>query len=178
MFLVSIIHHSKIRELSDGNKTWKHIQTRFLSVGPTIFELWVMETQKPRGCLVFFFFFHHSSLLTQFLSLITYHSSLKIPQFPIPTRLAHFTHLLITQFFYFFVGPIPVKWSNHSVNKISFNHKTKTVTTTTTIRAATTPISPKTQTRTHKNFRSSLTSSGPSPVNNTHLSDVYGSLMG
>ena len=33
--------------------------------------------------------------------------------------------------------------------------------------------SPKTQTRTHKNFRRSLASLGPSPVNNTHLFDVY-----
>ena len=52
------------------------------------------------GCLVYFYFYH-LSLLTQF----SYH--LKIPQFPILTRLAHFTQLLITQFFYFFVGPIP-----------------------------------------------------------------------
>ena len=57
-----------------------------------------------RGCLVYFYFYH-LSLLTQFSSLITYH--LKIPQFPILTRLAHFTQLLITQFFYFFVGTIP-----------------------------------------------------------------------
>ena len=55
MFSVSITYHSKIRELSNGNKTWKQIQTSFLSVGPTIFELWVMETelwvmetQKPK----------------------------------------------------------------------------------------------------------------------------------
>ena len=59
-----------------------------------------------RGYLVYFYFYH-SSLLIQFLSLITHHSSLKIPQFPILTRLAHFTQLLITQFFYFFVGTIP-----------------------------------------------------------------------
>ena len=59
-----------------------------------------------RGYLVYFYFYH-SSLLIQFSSLITHHSSLKIPQFPILTRLAHFTQLLITQFFYFFVGPKP-----------------------------------------------------------------------
>ncbi|KAK9996806.1 hypothetical protein SO802_021492 [Lithocarpus litseifolius] len=34
--------------------------------------------------------------------------------------------------------------------------------------------SPKAQTRTHKNFSSCLTLSGPSPVNNTHHFDVYG----
>ncbi|KAK7839296.1 hypothetical protein CFP56_018161, partial [Quercus suber] len=34
--------------------------------------------------------------------------------------------------------------------------------------------SPKVETRTHKNFSSSLASSGPSLVNNTHLSDMYG----
>ena len=65
---------------------------------------------------IWIFFFHHLSL--------------KIPQFSIPTRLVHFTHLLITQFFYFFVRPTPIKWLDPSVNKISFNHKTKIVTTT------------------------------------------------
>ncbi|KAK7823953.1 hypothetical protein CFP56_034991, partial [Quercus suber] len=34
--------------------------------------------------------------------------------------------------------------------------------------------SPKAQARTHKNFSSSLASLGPSLVNNTHLSNVYG----
>ena len=47
---------------------------------------------------MFFFHRYHSSLNFR-------HSSLKIPQFPIPTRLAHFTQLFITQFFYFFMGP-------------------------------------------------------------------------
>ena len=122
-----------------------------------------------RPCLDFFLITPHSIF-------VTHHSSLKIPNFSIPTHLAHFTHLLITQFYYFFVRPIPIKWSNPSVNKISFNQKTKIVTTTTTI--VTTPISPKTQTRTHKNFRSSLASLGPSLVNNTHLSDVYVDRMG
>ena len=41
MFLVSITHHSKLRELSDGNKN----QTDFSAMGPTYFELWVMETK-------------------------------------------------------------------------------------------------------------------------------------
>ena len=45
MFLVFITHHSKIKELSDGNKNWKHIQTLYLTVRPTNFELWVMETE-------------------------------------------------------------------------------------------------------------------------------------
>ena len=68
MFLVSITHHSKIRELSDGNKNWKQCQTDFSAVGPTYFELWVMETLKPNslGSVWFFFFFlHHSSLNNQ-----------------------------------------------------------------------------------------------------------------
>ena len=41
MFLVFITHHSKIRELSYGNKN----QTHFSVVGPTIFELWMIETE-------------------------------------------------------------------------------------------------------------------------------------
>ena len=65
----------------------------------------MVNVPKLRGCLVFFFF--SISLITQFSSLVTHYSSLKIPQFSIPTRLAHFTQLLITQFFYFFVGPKP-----------------------------------------------------------------------
>ena len=38
-------HYSKIRELNDGNKNWKQIQTNQTNVGPTNFELWVMETE-------------------------------------------------------------------------------------------------------------------------------------
>ena len=38
-------YHSKIRELSDGNKNWKQIQTTSSAVGPTSFELWVMKTE-------------------------------------------------------------------------------------------------------------------------------------
>ena len=52
----------KIKELSDGNKNWKHPQTHFSAVGPTIFELWVMkielwvmEIQKPNSPLLFRF---------------------------------------------------------------------------------------------------------------------------
>ena len=59
MFSVSITHHSKIRELSDGNKNWKQCQTDFSAMGPTYFELWVietelwvMETQNPNSPLV------------------------------------------------------------------------------------------------------------------------------
>ena len=59
------------------------------------------------GLVWIFLFFNHSSLLTQFPSLVTHHSSLKIPQFLIPTCVAHFTQLFITQFFYFFVRPTP-----------------------------------------------------------------------
>ena len=59
--------------------------------GPTIFELWVikielwvMEIQKPRGCLVVFFFFfsHHSSFNFRHSSLITHY--LKYPNFLYP----------------------------------------------------------------------------------------------
>ena len=42
---VSITHHSKIRELSNWNKNWKHIQTHYSAMGPTSFDLWVMETE-------------------------------------------------------------------------------------------------------------------------------------
>ena len=52
---------------------------------------------------MFGFFFW--SFITPHSISVTRHSSLKIPQFPIPTCLAHFTQLFITQFFYFFVGP-------------------------------------------------------------------------
>ena len=39
------MNHSKIKE--DGNKNWKHPQTNHLAMGPTYFELWVMETENP-----------------------------------------------------------------------------------------------------------------------------------
>ena len=44
MFSVSITHHSKIRELSDGNRVMV-VPNRLLVMGPTIFELQVMETK-------------------------------------------------------------------------------------------------------------------------------------
>ena len=47
------------------------------------------------------FFFYHSSLLTQFSSLVTHHSLLKIPQFSIPTCLAHVFNFSSLNFFYF-----------------------------------------------------------------------------
>ena len=48
LFLVSITHNSKIRELSYGNGV---IETELLfdklfTMGPTIFELWVMKTEN------------------------------------------------------------------------------------------------------------------------------------
>ena len=49
LFSVSITHNSKIRELSDGNRV---METELLfakqtfAMGPTIFELWVMETDN------------------------------------------------------------------------------------------------------------------------------------
>ena len=37
MFSVSITHHSKIRELNDGNKNWKQLKTK----SKQTFESWV-----------------------------------------------------------------------------------------------------------------------------------------
>ena len=69
VFLVSITHNSKIIKLSDKNKV---METKLLcakqiwAMGPTIFELWVMETENwvtkigyPNSLLssVFAFFF-------------------------------------------------------------------------------------------------------------------------
>ena len=45
MFSVSITHHSKIRELSDGNRVMDFPNNLF-AMGPTIFELRVMETEN------------------------------------------------------------------------------------------------------------------------------------
>ena len=44
MFSVSITHHSKIRELSDGNRDMV-MPNGLLVMGPTIFELRIMETK-------------------------------------------------------------------------------------------------------------------------------------
>ena len=54
VFLISITHNSKIRELSDGNRVmktelWKqsyYLPNNLFAMGPTIFELWVMETEN------------------------------------------------------------------------------------------------------------------------------------
>ena len=61
MFSVSITHNSKIRELNDGNRVMNFPYNLF-AIGPTIFELWVMEIEiwvmeiaKPNTPLVFFF---------------------------------------------------------------------------------------------------------------------------
>ena len=45
VFSVSITHNSKIRELSYGNRVivWPN---NLFTMGPTIFELWVMETEN------------------------------------------------------------------------------------------------------------------------------------
>ena len=56
----------------------------------------------------FFFFFNHPSC----------YSSLKISQFSIFTHLIHLVQFLIIQFFYFFVGFIPLNWSDLSVKPI------------------------------------------------------------
>ena len=44
-FSVSITHNSKIRELSDENRVMDFPNNLFV-MGPTIFELWVMETEN------------------------------------------------------------------------------------------------------------------------------------
>ena len=49
LFSVSITHNLKIRELSDGTELWKqsyHLPNNLFDIGPTIFELWVMETEN------------------------------------------------------------------------------------------------------------------------------------
>ena len=44
MFSVFISHHSKIKELSDGNKNWKQIQTEFFFFFfPGTYIFWVMS---------------------------------------------------------------------------------------------------------------------------------------
>ena len=44
LFSVSITHNSKIRELGNGNRVTDFPNNLF-AMGPTIFELWVMETE-------------------------------------------------------------------------------------------------------------------------------------
>ena len=66
MFSVSITHHSKIRELSDGNKNWKQIQTEFFffffTYDPHIlsyewwiqsYELWQQQIQTAPNALTY-----------------------------------------------------------------------------------------------------------------------------
>ena len=77
---------------------------------------------KTKGLFGGFFFFFFSSLLIQFLSLITHHSLLKIPQFPIPTRWHTSLNFSSLKFFYFFVGSIPVNWSIPSIKPTRGNH--------------------------------------------------------
>ena len=43
MFSVFITYNSKIRKLSDGNRIMV-VPNGLLVMGPTIFELWIMET--------------------------------------------------------------------------------------------------------------------------------------
>ena len=45
VFSVSITHNSKIKELSDGNRVMV-VPNGLLAISPTIFELWVMETEN------------------------------------------------------------------------------------------------------------------------------------
>ena len=122
------------------------------------------ETKGLFGFFFFFFFItHHSSLNFR-------HSLFKIPQFPNPARLAHFAQLLITHTFLIFVGSILVTWLDRSCQPTHGHIFFSFLISPSPFHPC---YSPKTQTRTHKNFRSSLTLLGPSPVNNTHLSNVY-----
>ena len=115
----------------------------------------IKETKELFGFFFIFFFSSlitpHSIFATHHSSLIIHHSSLKIPQFPIPIRLAHFTELLITQFFYFFVGPILVNWSDLSIKPNCGIHSPPFSLFSFPLHPC---YSPKTQTRTHKNFKS------------------------
>ena len=99
-----------------------------------------------------------------FSSLNFHHSSLIILKYP--TRLAPSLTCHHSIFFTLFVNPILVTWSEQTVllpakgfhpHLFLFSHFSF-------------PLqpchSPKAQTQTHKNFSSSLTSSGPSPVKN------------
>ena len=45
LFPVSVTYYSLWWEWSDENKIWKHIQTSYYSVRPTIFDWRVMETE-------------------------------------------------------------------------------------------------------------------------------------
>ena len=114
--------------------------------------------------------FHHSISVTQFLSLSTYHSSLNFSH-PFGT-ITHFPSLNI---FHTICGP----HTCHLVRAFLFCYSWKVfIPISLLFSHFPFPLqpchSPKAQTQTHKNFSSSLASSGPSPLNNTHLSDVYG----
>ena len=123
-----------------------------------------------KGLFGFFIFSslitHHSSLITPHSIFIIHHSSFKIPQFPIPTCLAYFTQLLITQFFYFFVRLIPVNWLDHSVKPTRGTHSPP-------FSLVSFPLhpyySPKTQTRTQliKPFLGLLKHPNPNPTSSS-----------
>ena len=113
--------------------------------------------------------FHHPISVIQFPSLITHHSSLNFH-----TRLAPSPNFHHSIFFTLFVDSILVTWSEHLcfVTRGTFSsHQPSLFSFPLPLQPC---HSPKAETQTHKNFSSPLASSGPSPVNNTQLSDVYG----
>ena len=61
--------------------------------------------------VVWFFENNHSSLFTQFSSLVTHHSSLKIPQFSIPPVWHIFFSFSLLKFFYSLWDPYLSTWS-------------------------------------------------------------------
>ena len=59
---------------------------------------------KVRPCLDFFFFFFFITLHSIF---VTYHSSLKIPQFRTPHPFGHYFQFSSINYFLLFMGPVP-----------------------------------------------------------------------
>ena len=109
--------------------------------------------------------FHHSISVTQFPSLIT--------QFFTPVW--HHHPISITQYFshYLWIPYLSLGQSTYVLLPAEHFHPISLLFSHFPF-----PFqpchSPKAETQTHKNFSSPLASSGPSPMNNTQLSDVYG----
>ena len=140
------------------------------SLGKVVGDLNKKMNAKRRGCLVLKKY--HSSLLTQFSSLITYH--LKYPNFLNPTRLAHYFQFLITQIFLFFMGLILEHLVKAFLLAYPRNTHSPSFSSLLISPSALQPYySPKTQTQTHKNRRSSLTNLYCHQGRFTHLFDVY-----
>ena len=132
-----------------------------------------LETSTLRGCLdakISSLNFRHSISITHHSLLITHHSSLNFSH-PFGT----ITHFLSLNIFHTICGP----HTYHLVKALLFCYSRKVfIHISLLFSHFPFPLqpchSPKAQTQTHKNFSSSLASSGSSPVNNTQLSDMYG----